>query len=204
MKKAVILLLSCLLICFNGCDIVRADAANTKERSTSATTEATSNTDHSEEDAIIDMFIQYGTYYNDGWYRFNKNSVQGDVVFGYTFSYNPSNGLFVCSTMVTTNVPSLSYVMSDYGAVVFQWGDLENGYFTGNHSLEDIAGTNVFAEIGFEYSSATTYKITTNTYSQLSQADIQEYAGTCYQCMEQGLIYANTIISAYTDNITLE
>ena len=88
----------------------------------------------------------------------------------------------------------------------FSLGDLANGYYSGDHRLTDLSGSTVYATIAFEYSVAnsTTYKVTTNTYSQLSQTDINEYATTCLQCLEQGLSYAQTIVSAYTNNITIK
>jgi len=219
-KKLLVLLVLALLLCVMlvACDEAKTDDPQDTTAATDAptdapteapteeTTESATNADRAEEAAIIDMFMKYGTYYDDGWYRFHKSTTQGDVAFGYTFAFDPINRTFVCSTMVSTFVPSAGTCLEDYGVVVFRWGDLANGYYSGDHRLTDLSGSTVYATIAFEYSVAnsTTHKVTTNTYSQLSQTDINEYATTCLQCLEQGLSYAQTIVSAYTNNITIK
>lgn len=212
MKRVVVLFLSCLFVLFCGCNRKGATAESVVTRTNVVTEvdslqETTATDVNREKQKIVEMFMKYGTYYSDGVYRFNNQTVKDDVVFGYTFSYSPESDSFVCSCMVTTFARSLSSVLSDYGSVVFYWGNLENGYFSGDHRLEDESSKKVLATIEFEYSAtnlnANVYKIKNNTYSQLSQSEIKEYANTSFECMKQGLQYANSIISAYTDNITL-
>ena len=236
MKNArgiVALVLVCLIIVLSGCDgkgvettedvqttgNVRTTVGSIETTSAIVATKEPSVTNQngitdtvaSQKVVVANMFIQYAQYYDDGYYRFFKNTTQGDVYFGYVFAYNPTSDTFICSCMTNTYVSS--YELSDYGSVVFQWGDFKNGYFSGDHRLSYSSTQNVINSIGFEYSVQKfnsnitlgnyAYNVVSNSYPQLTVTEKTEYASTIFACMEQGVSYAQSILYAYNNNITL-
>lgn len=198
MKKIIALILICMC-CFCGCDI-----GHSKELSTTGrVAEATVNSDKLR---VVEMCMKYGEYDN-GAYRISKTTNQGDVYFTYTFSYEPATDFFICYSSCTTYTDMLSVYLYDFGGVVFSWEAPESRYYSGVHRLCENSNGNIVAEIKFEWPAsnpiASAYTVTSNTYSQLDKAGMNEYAQTCYECIEQGFIYAQGLVNAYVGNITL-
>lgn len=206
--RIAVLVLACIMVLFCGCDRTSAGAVNTGEVNTvvvNATTESVTESPISQEPAvnndkqrIVEMFMKYGSYSN-GYYNIEKYDYLSPCSFQYSFSYHPGNDVFFCRHSVMTLT---SYTLNDYGSFIFQWGDLANGLFVGAHSLYDYSGNNLIATIEFEYRS-NGCEVTKNTYAQLTQADINDYSQKCYECLEQALMYAQSVVNGYVGNITI-
>lgn len=162
-----------------------------------------------DENQVVDMFIRYGEY-SDGTYRFIKREKRNSMSIVYSFSYTPSSNLYNCGVLVTESVLP-PYELQDSGAVVFSFGQIEDGYFRGYHRLNETAE---IARIEFEYSVYTfnsdislgkySYQVINNTFQNLYQkSDIDSYAENVFECIDWGIWYAQSILNTYCRNVTL-
>lgn len=152
-----------------------------------------------DENLVIDMFVQNAEL-KDGNYYFRKINEVGGVRFSYSFSYNPSNKIYNCNLLVTTYANVILY---DYASATFYWHKFKSGLFYAYHELDSIA------KIEFEYDNiefidyhglgeSYNYSVISNTYKNLdSNDDIEKYASECYNCLQQAVSYARTILSEY-------
>ena len=200
-RKALSLLLCFLLILFCGCNnnqnknVVEKGKEKGKEKET-----------------VVNIFIQYGKY-KDGRYIFEKTNSQPDSITSYAFIYNPADDLFTCVYSVSSYDTSTSSIYES-GTFVFSWGNLESGAFYGQHTLFTNFLEDEVANLQFQYtvnnfsgnmdSNDYTSTILKNTFPQLSNNEIAIYSKSCFDCIKEGLNYAKTIISSYTDNIILK
>jgi hypothetical protein len=147
---------------------------------------------------LADMFVKYGEY-EDGYFRFTDFDNMDVMSFMYVFSYNPSSKTFYCSCGAY-NYASSSYRVEDYGAYYFS---LTDEFFFGDHRLVNDYTDETISFIEFNYnvshtdSNDYTYVVTKNTYSQLNKNSKDEYAQTCFECIQQAIIYAKSIITTY-------
>lgn len=217
LRKIVILVLTFTLVVSCGCvpenTANATTSADTKKNPSAVVTnnESPVDTIAAQKAKIVDMFMRYATRYDDGYYRFHKEDVLDGVYFGYTFSYNPKKDTFICSTIVDSYVSS--YKLSDYGSVVFQWGNFKKGYFSGDHVFSYSSSQSVISSIEFEYSISKfnsnislgnyKYNVISNSFPNLTSSEKAEYADTSFGCVEQGVLYAQSIIYKYYNDITL-
>lgn len=217
MKRVWILVLSALLITLCSCDINSVEA-ETNTTNTEAPTVAVSTAEETTNDSIsqekakmAEMFAKYGTYYDDGYFRFSNSNSQYDSFTIFTFSYNPSTGMFTCSHSVYTYTATNTLV--DGGSVSFMWGDMTNAYYYGYHALYNAECTQIIDIIEFQYSADEfkqnmqvgdyRYEIINNTFSNLSTAEKNLYAVTCFDYILLGANYSQGIISAYNNGLSL-
>lgn len=182
MKKSNILI--ALILCFISLFVVTA----CDERSNACN-----------ESLVIDMFTQNGSY-EDGNYYFRKRNTVGGVNFSYSFSYSPSYKMYNCNLLVTTYA---NVVLYDYASATFSWHGFKKGLFSAYHELDGIA------EISFEYDNIKfidyhglgedyNFSVISNTYKNLNNNDdIEKYASDCYDCLQQAVSYAQSILSEY-------
>ena len=158
-----------------------------------------------DKEKVIDMFITKGEYI-DGAYYIRKYTETGDCSFVYSFAYDPKIDLFYCATLVTTY--SQNYTLYDNGAISFAWGDFKNALTTGYHQLKNVA----MIEFDYVVSNPKSnmsfgnykYSVYSNSFKNLtSTTDINAYAETCFKCVNQGLAYAQSILSGYLPGVTL-
>ena len=205
MKRLSILALSFLLILFCGCgNSAIAEATKTPVKQSAALS--------NEAKTITDMFAKHGTYDgDDDCFRFTSSDSQYDIFTIYTFAYQPSTKLFYCSYAAFEY--GTSSTVSDAGSVYFSWGDMKNAYFEGRHILYDVGVKNVLDSMEFKYAVSNfsadmklgdyTYEITKNTFSGLSNNQLDIYAVTGMDCLIKGVNYAQGIISTYESDISI-
>ena len=197
-KIIIAFVLSCLLVFLCGCNTALSDHKDNKKA-------------EAEKTAIVDMFAQYGEYDN-GYFTFSNTKTEQSNIITCSFSYSTADDMLVCGYAITAD--ETTYSLYDSGTIVFSWGNLANGAFYGQHILyEDFLGDEI-SSLEFQYqvsnfsanSSANEYttNILTNTFPQLSSNEIAIYAKTCFDYIEESLNYAQSIISSYTDGITLK
>ena len=221
MQRFVILVLMCLLVTFSACDTNSGVEANTTTNdeiiTENITTEEITTEDTQQEmlmaekAAMVEMFAKHGTYYDDGHFRISNSNSQYDSFTIFTFSYDPTTGMFNCSH--ATYAYTSTSTLVDGGSVSFLWGNMENAYYHGYHALYNAEGDQLIDIIEFQYSvnefkqniqiGDYRYEVINNTFSGLSTAEINLYAVTCFDCILQGANYSQGIISAYTDGISL-
>ena len=181
------------------------DVKNSTENSNSTETPRPNTPAPSDKQKVINLFLTYGEY-SDGVYRFRQYSTTGNCDFFYSFSYNPQIDMFNCGVLVATYVQN--FTMYDSGSVTFSWDDFEHAYVTGYHELGNIASI----EFDFYASNPTSnitfgtyqYSVRSNSFTNLTnQNDINEYAGTCFNCVNQSLTYAQSVLFRYNTQLTL-
>lgn len=170
--------------------------------------------DFGKEELVKNMFYTHGDY-SDGTYSFRKGNTQNNSSFVYSFSYNPELDLYYCGHLATSRTELGA--LHDDGSIVFSWGDIENGSFYGYHEA-NFYGYNEMdnvARIEFTFDNLQfnddlslgdncSYQVTKNTFKALEKTeDIDEYAITCFECIEIAIGYAQTILYTYTSNIEL-
>ena len=183
------------------------DSKSTSSNSTSIESSNDSSDDFkvNEKQKVVNVFITNGEY-SDGTYTFRKYSQTGNCSFVYSFSYKPEIDMFNCAVLVTTYTQISN--MYDYGSVTFAWNDFKNALFYGYHELENTA------IIEFDFNALSpqsnmTYKnydytIKKNSFKNLTNTgDINEYAQTCFECVNQSLSYAQSILYGYISPVTL-
>lgn len=164
-----------------------------------------SNSHTTDKKKVINMFMTYGEY-SDGTYYIRKYSTANPCSFLYSFSYKPEIDMFNCSVLVTTYTSIATTY--DYGSVTFSWNNFSNALFYGYHELENIA------MVEFDFSalnpqSNMTYKnynysVRSNSFKNLTNtSDINGYAQTCFECINQSLSYAQSLLYGYTSTVML-
>ena len=221
---SIVALLLVILVCFSSClkdtdydnenESIATTSVNqstTSAKHSNKTTQnpnkTTQNSDSSLSDKtqVINMFLSKGEYL-DGSYYIRKHSETEHCLFSYWFTYNPEIDMFNCAVVVTTY--ALGVQLLDYGSVTFGWGDFENARFYGYHELKDTAS------IDFDFSASNPrsnmsfgqyeYSVRSNSFKNLTNKnDIDEYAQTCFDWVNQSLNYAQSVLYAYTSSITL-
>ena len=151
---------------------------------------------------VIEMFIRYGSYdakYN--LYYFSKvDNYTGNVMINYQFIYHPSDSLFTASSSAHTYT---SYEMIDYGSATFSWQDVKNAYCSGYHQFDTIANidfsfSNIQLGTDLRLTDNFNYQVQENTFVNLkNHNEIKEYASTCFECVQFGLGYAQTVLFQY-------
>ena len=173
--------------------------------SANSTNSTNSKANSSDKQKVIDMFMAHGEYDNESYY-INKFTSANSCNVAYFFAYQPKHDNFYCSVLVTTYAQN--YTLIDYGIVVFSWGNFASATFYGRHDLKDIA------KIEFDFSAKNPqsdmtyrdfdYTVKNNSYGNLTDSsDIDEYASTCFKCINQSLSYAQSVLYGYTSTITL-
>lgn len=158
-----------------------------------------------DKEKIVDMFLKNGEYSN-GTYTFRKYTEIDNCNFVYSFSYKPEIDMFNCAVLVTTYAQIA--VLYDYGSVTFAWANFENALFSGYHELENTAS------IHFDFFASNPknnmtfanyqYSVKNNSFSNLTNKnDIDSYAQTCFECINQSLSYAQSVIYGFTKDVTL-
>ena len=151
---------------------------------------------------VIEMFTKYASYdAKYDIYHFSKvdNSL-GNVMMNFKFIYHPSSKLFTASLSTHTYT---AYEMIDYGAATFAWNDVQNAYCTGYHQLVNVANINFTfsgSQLGddLRLTDKFTYQVKENTFVNLKDSsEIRSYAKTCFECVQFGLGYAQTILFQY-------
>lgn len=164
-----------------------------------------SQTEDINKEKVVNMFITHGEY-SDGTYYIRKHSTVTPCNFLYTFCYKPDIDMFNCSVLVTTYTSVATTY--DYGSVTFSWNNFENALFYGFHELENSA----IIEFDFCALSPQTnmtygnysYSVSNNSFNNLTNAsDINGYAQTCFDCINQSLSYAQSLLYGYTQSVTL-
>ena len=217
MKKVLIIFLLVLLVCISGCDADSANAETTAAESVTTTVEidtteeTTSDIVNQEKAKMVEMFAKYGTYYDDGVFRFSSSNNQYGTFTIYTFAYSPSTDIFSCSYAVYT-YQSTSTPASG-GSVNFRWGDMDNAYFSGYYAIYDAEVNNLLDNLEFIYTvndfkqnmqlGDYRYEIIDNTFSGLSTSEINIHAVTCFDYILQGANYAQSVISIYNSGISI-
>ena len=156
--------------------------------------------------AVINMFLEHGEY-DQGAYHFRKyNSVDQTTSVSYFFQYYPDTDSFSCSALTVSYVGA--YKLTDYGTVIFSWGNVKSGNFAGIHELSDVAEIEMnFSVQEFKQDmsiGACTHTVTKNSFVNLTQeSEINDYAVTMVEHINRGLGYAQSILYAKCDNVTL-
>ena len=163
----------------------------------------------SEENTIINMFIN-NAIYDDGYYTFSNYNTIDSTSFLRTFNYNPSNNIYYCSFLATTRIGQTT--MYDYGSINFAWNNIKHGSFYGRHEFNYSTTTaiiefnysNIIFNNNYTLGSNFSYSVTKNTFQNLtSETDINKYALENFDCLNQAVGYAQSIIYSYEREITL-
>lgn len=165
------------------------------------------NTISSNELKVKNAFALNGKFEDDAFrfrkYNFSETNKES-TLFG--FIYSPSEDLFLCSFASFDRDSSEN--TSNHGSVSFRWGKFRTGYFYGTHYFNDTDKID-FAFSGFQFvnnniGSQYKYSVVENTYTKsLSQKDIDRYAALCYKCIQNSIIFAQSIISTYCGDVLL-
>lgn len=156
------------------------------------------------ENTVIDMFTQYAQRDTDGSYRFRDYRNLSNISYLYNFVYSPSYKMYNCNILVTSYTGVKLY---DYAAITFSWGKLKQGLFYAYHELDSIAKIEFeFSNIKFDdnrLGNGYTYNVTSNSFVNLtSKNDIDEYATRAYDCLEQTVIFLNSVF--FSHNISTD
>ena len=203
MKKTFIpIFLFCLVFNFSSC-------TKTSEIPIEDINSPTPEETVSEENTIINMFINNATY-DSGSYAFREYKTLNNTTFLRTFSYSPSYNMYHCSLLTTTRVNQAT--MYDYGSITFSWDNIKNGSFYGYHEFNynttiaiiEFNYSNIIFNNNYTLGSNFSYSVTKNTFQNLtSETDINKYALENFDCLNQAVGYAQSIIYSYEREITL-
>ena len=201
MKKSFLIIVLIICVLFASCDNIDNPPDDSSNVDSAITLQKKDNT----KEKVINMFITYGEYSN-GCYRIREYSTVNSCDFLYTFSYNPEVDLFNSSVLTTTHTGIVT--MYDYGSVTFSWNGFENALFYGYHELKNTA----IIEFHFDALSPQTnmtygnynYSVKNNTFRNLTNtSEINRYAQTCFDSINQSLLYAQSVLCKYTQFVTL-
>ena len=160
--------------------------------------------DISDKELVIEIFMTKGEY-SDGVYSFRKYSSSGNCDFVYSFSYKPSIDMFNCGVLITTFVQNVT--MYDYGSITFTWEEFNNASYYGYHELSNAASihfdfypSKANADMDMIFDNYQ-YSVRSNSFNNLTNtSDINEYAETCFECVRQGWLYAQSVLYGYGYN----
>lgn len=165
-------------------------------------TTADDSHDTSDKELVVDIFMKKGEY-SDGVYSFRKYSSSGNCDFVYSFSYKPSIDMFNCGVLITTFAQNVT--MYDYGSITFTWEEFNNASYYGYHELKNVASihfdfypSKANADMTFNNFN---YSVRSNSFSDLTDtSDIEKYAESCFECAQQGWLYAQSVLYGYGYN----
>lgn len=203
------------MCCFCGCNDTSVNAGYIKDTTAISTTndkkQSPSASVIEEKNQIIDMFIKYGTYKENGSYQFYHSEMTLEGHHQYSFTYIPQQNAFYTSRSYSVYNSPLFTV--DDGMMIFMWEQKESAYFWGQHYIRHADTGDMLSTIGFDFSidkinpnmtfGNYTYRIRENSFASVSESQMDKYAAQCAKYLEDGMAYAQSIISAYTDGITL-
>ena len=211
MKRVAGLFLACLFVLFCGCDSNGANAGKATQTNVASEKETATTEINREKKKIVEMFMEYGTYQEDGSYQFKRSYNNGDEIHLYLFTYYPQKDMFNVYRSVSTYVSALYTV--DTGEVYFTWENKETPIFWAQHYIYHEQTLDTLSAIKFEFSvdrinsdmsfGNYTYKITENSFSNMSESKIANYAKQCAGYTKDAMVFAQSIVSAHTDDITL-
>lgn len=208
MKKifaAILSFVMCLWLLV-GCAGTKNPNDNTNGNDNFTNANENENDNFTNENVVIGAFLDYAKFDSDGIYRFREYNDLYNVSFSYCFAYDPSLKLYNGNILVTSYTYPKMY---DYAAVTFSWGNFTNGLFYAYHELDSIA------KIEFEYKnlsfnnhktlgSTYSYKVKSNSFNNLNnKADIDEYAATSYDALQQAISYMNSVFFDLNISINL-
>ena len=212
MKRIVVLFLACLFLLFCGCDSKGANAEGAVTRTNVLTEKETTATGvNREKQKVVEMFMEYGTYQEKGSYQFKKSYNKGDECHLYLFTYYPDGDMFSVYRSVSTYASALYTV--DTGEVYFTWETKGTPVFWAQHYIYHEQSSDILSAIKFEFSvdrinsdmtfDNYTYKVTENSYAHVNESQMAKYAEKCADYTMEAMVYAQSIVSAYTEGITL-
>ncbi len=184
--------------------------SNTTDSNNAPNDTFSENINSKDKEKVMSMFVTNGVYSN-GTYYFRKYSETGNCSFLYSFSYKPEIDMFHCSLLVTTNIQGST--LYDYGSVTFTWNNFETALYYGYHEF-DYRESETSPSIHFDFSVSNPqpnisfanykYSVRSNSFKNLTnKKDIDSYAQTCFDCINQSLLYSQSVLYSYTSTVTL-
>ena len=163
---------------------------------------------------VVDMFMNYGTYDEDGYYKIANNVYKDSERESHTyiFTYHPIEDIFRVHRGVGFFDDSALFT-SDGVVVTFRWENKATPNMTAYHSLVHRSSGDRISEISFYFSiekinsdmslGGYTYEVVENSFASVSQSQKDQYVKIFANYAKEAMMFAQSTVSAYTDDITL-
>lgn len=155
------------------------------------------------ESRVVEMFENNAVKNDDGCFSFRKYNNLNNANFTYEFIYDPNTKQFCCNVLVVQSTN-----LYEYASAIFVWGKFKEASFYGYHKLGNVAKIEFkFSNLEFKKQSILgdcfTYDVISNTFLNLkNKNDIDEYATTNFNTLQQAVSYAKSVLVDY--NISTE